>query len=150
MAASASSGLTRRKVSESRARISRARVFRASSSSASTGSDVRIKVTFLCSFTGIRKDARLIGRSLAGRTRGQGTIHAVGSRSRVGAGHDPAGQLGFVDDLVTVTLLGQEELAVVGEVHLPRVAGDQRVEAGGLLSLLGTEDPPQPLGFLLP
>ena len=37
----------------------------------------------------------------------------------------------FIEDLVAVALLGQEQLAVVGEVHLAGVAGHQRVEVGG-------------------
>ena len=39
---------------------------------------------------------------------------------------------------------------MVGEIHLAGIAAHQGVEAGGLLALLGAEDPAQPLSFLLP
>ena len=55
------------------------------------------------------------------RKRARGSTH-------LGPGHQPRRQFGFIDDLVTVALLGQEELAVMGEVHLAGVASDQRVE----------------------
>src|SRR5271166_2715685 len=149
IAASASSGLTSKKFSESRASTSLARDFLASSSSASTGSEVRMRVTFLCSLTGIRDGARLIGAGSGGsRKLGRGTW-VRGSTGRFGTSHDPRGQLGFVHDLIAIALLGQEELAMMGKVHFAGVTGDERVKAGGLLSFLGTKDSPQPLGLFL-
>ena len=57
---SASSGWTSSTVSDSRPTTQRARVLRANSSSASTGSVVRTSVTFLCNFTGIRAFEKVI------------------------------------------------------------------------------------------
>ena len=47
-----------------------------------------------------------------------------------------------VDDPVGVALLGQEPLAVRGEVRVDRVAGDHRVEAGAPPSALGRSSRP--------
>src|SRR5271166_3661227 len=150
IAASASSGLTSKKFSESRASTSLASDFLASNSSASTGSEVRMSVTFLCSLTGIRDGTRLIGAGSGGSRKRVSRTRVRGSTGRFGTSHDPRGQLGFVHDLITVALLGQEELAMMGKVHLAGVTGDERVKAGRLLSFLGTKDSPQPLGLFLP
>ena len=103
----------------------------------------------LVQLDGIRDGARLIGAGSGGSRKRVRRTRVRGSTGRFGTSHDPRGQLGLVEDLVAVALLGQEELAMVGEVHLAGVAGHQGVEARGLLALLGAEDPAQPLGFLL-
>ena len=116
---------------------------------------VRIRVTFLCSLTGIRAVEEVIVRSTDGSR-----VEAFAAARRCSIRADQpvaadrarprAAQVGLIQDLVAVSLLGQEELAMVGEIHLAGVAAHQRVEARGQLALLGAEDPPQPLGFLLP
>src|SRR5213083_1810521 len=58
-------------------------------------------------------------------------------------------QRGSIDDVVAVTLLGQEELTMVGEVQFARVARHQRVEVSDFTAPLRTQNAPQPLGFLL-
>ena len=59
-------------------------------------------------------------------------------------------QVGFVHDLIAVSLFGQEELAVMGEIHLAGVAAHKSVERGRSLAFFGAEDPAQPLRFFLP
>src|SRR5699024_2271507 len=55
-----------------------------------------------------------------------------------------------VEDVVAVSLFGEEPLAVLREVLIDGVAGDQRVEAGGVIALLRPQQPAEPLGLLLP
>src|SRR5438067_11537243 len=59
------------------------------------------------------------------------------------------GQLAAVGNAIAVALLGQEQLPVVREVQLARVARHQREEMGGLAARLGPQDAPEPLRFLL-
>src|SRR5262249_29672260 len=54
-----------------------------------------------------------------------------------------------VENVVAVALLRQEQLAVVSEIQLARVAGDQGVKVGDLAARLGPEDAPQPLRLFL-
>ena len=54
-----------------------------------------------------------------------------------------------VDDVVAVALLGQEQLAVGGEVLVARLAGDQRVEVRQRAVRLGAQDAPEALGLFL-
>ena len=49
----------------------------------------------------------------------------------------------LIENLVAIPLLGQEKLAVVGEVHLAGVSGDERVEVGHVVAPLGPQDPAQ-------
>src|SRR5699024_6246846 len=52
-------------------------------------------------------------------------------------------------DAVAVALLGEEAAALSGEVLIDGVGGDHGVEGRRALILLRTQDPPEPLGFLL-
>ena len=49
-----------------------------------------------------------------------------------------------------IALLGQEELAIGGEVLVARVAGHQRVEVRQQAVALGAQDAAQALGLFLP
>ena len=60
------------------------------------------------------------------------------------------GQIGFVEDLVGISLLGQEKLTVVREIHLARVTAHQSVETCGNFPFLGPENSAEALGFFLP
>ena len=53
---------------------------------------------------------------------------------------DLTDQVRAVGDAVAVTLLGQEQLAVVGEIQLARVARHQRVKVGGFAAGLGPQE----------
>src|SRR5579859_7198471 len=55
----------------------------------------------------------------------------------------------LVEDFVTVPLLGEEHLAVCGELLVTRVSCDQRVEVSELAVGFGAENPAQPLCLLL-
>ena len=61
------------------------------------------------------------------------SIGSIGS-GRVGQAH-----------LVRVALLGEKQLAVMGELLLARVAGDQREEVRRAPVPLRPQDPPEPL-----
>ena len=81
---------------------------------------------------------RVLGRARGRRggaawrdSRAAGPDHAHPSLSLAGS------TSALVEDLVAVALLGQEQLAVVGEVQLAGVAGHQRVEVGRLAVALG-------------
>src|SRR5690554_5601202 len=55
-----------------------------------------------------------------------------------------------IQDLVAVALLGEEPLAVLRELLVDGVAGDERVEVGRQPALLRPQEASQPLGFFLP
>ncbi len=55
-----------------------------------------------------------------------------------------------VHDPVRVALLGQEPLALSGEILVQRVPRYQGVEPGRTAVLLGTKEASQPLGLFLP
>ena len=59
-------------------------------------------------------------------------------------------QVARVDDPVGVALLGEEALAVSGEVCVDGVAGDNTVEVRGAPVTLGPQDSAEPLGLFLP
>src|SRR3954447_21599543 len=59
------------------------------------------------------------------------------------------GEVLGVHDPVGVALLGEEALTVLGELRVDGVAGDHRVEPGGLAGGLGAQQPAQPLRLLL-
>src|SRR5687767_5805152 len=100
--------------------MSCASFLRASSSSASRASSVCTRQTRRCIFTGRRPPE-------AGRAGSSGMVGYSSTRRPRGA-FRLLQQLGPVEDLVTVALLGKEQLAVVGEVLLPGVARHQGVE----------------------
>src|SRR6185436_10032612 len=58
-------------------------------------------------------------------------------------------QLVRLHDPVAIALLGQEELAVVGEIELLGVAGDQSIEVRLAPIGLGAQDAAEALGLLL-
>jgi len=53
------------------------------------------------------------------------------------------------DDLEEVTLLGKEQLAVVGKLLFPGVPRDKGEEVRAAAVAFGTQDATQPLGFFL-
>src|SRR5262249_38241821 len=55
-----------------------------------------------------------------------------------------------VENLIAVSLLGQEQLPMVGKVLFAGVAADERVKMGHLAAALGSQDAPQTLRLLLP
>src|SRR5437868_841392 len=94
----------------------------ANTSSANTASSVWIKQTRRCSFTGIR--ALSIGGLAKPQAESPGLAHC---RDQVAA----------VGNLVAVTLLGQKELAMVGEIQLARIARHEGKKVGQVAVGLG-------------
>src|SRR5688500_4182129 len=58
-------------------------------------------------------------------------------------------QLVRIENVVAIALLGQKELAIVGEIQLLCIARDDRVEVGGAAIGLGSQDAAEALGLLL-
>ena len=63
--------------------------------------------------------------------------------------HNGVGNRLRIANLVSITLFAEEQLPTEGKVLFNRVAADQRVEVGLVVVRLGTQDPTQPLRFLL-
>src|SRR6185503_3952806 len=92
-----------------------------------------------------RESVERIPGSLLGVARTRSPLTPLGGGKR--ASED--GEVVGVDDPVCVALLGEEPLAVGGEVGVHRVAGDHRVEVRGAAVTLGPEHAAKALGLLL-
>src|SRR5437867_1126573 len=88
-------------------------------------------------------------------TRRSGSVESSYSPWRLSVGmaspRRPHGRqdFAFVQDRVAVALLGEEHLAVVGEVELAGVTGDEGIERRGPAVGFGAEDAAESLGFFL-
>ena len=76
-----------------------------------------------------------------------GSLPGVGDESALVC--EESVELIRIHDPVAVALLGEEQLAVGGEVLIARVARDHGVERRLLAALLGAEDPTEALGLFL-